>query len=297
MAITFHEKRTAQGCFEMPKIALKFPDGKTKSLRIDGYVKEMLDGFHHAVHNHHTSAVIICDGKSGLGKSTLSNQLGLYLDRNFNLNKIHFTPESFLNGLAVAEKGSYICFDEAMLLSNRQTLSAINKMVVVAMSMIRSKNIFVSFCVNSIFDLDKNLAISRADVLYHLYGSHLYDRGKACAFFKSRTGEDRLKQLYLWGKKNYDYSRPKANFVFNFNKEFVVDEQKYEELKQKGVNEFLRRSEPRISRAEKDRNKLIHYLNTEHKMLPKEIAELISLETRAIQLILRKIRDSEESST
>jgi len=174
-----------------------------------------------------------------MGKTTLGNQVGITLDENYGLEKIFYNPEDFLKALQKAKKGDCLMFDEAMLISSRSALSAINKMIIQAMSMIRSKRIYIIFCVNSIFDLDKNLAISRADLLLHVYGKSLIDRGKFSAFFKGTDGIDRIKQLYLNGKKFYNYGIPRCNYRSRFSKEFVVDEKEYERRKQKGVNAFL----------------------------------------------------------
>lgn len=206
---------------------------------------KILDGFKWACKEKNTSAVLIIDGRSGMGKTTLAHQIGKYCDPDYNLHKCHWLPETFLNGaegkigLSQAKKGDFILFDEAMILSNRATMSQINKMVVMAMSMIRSKNIIVAFCVNSVFDLDKNLALSRADILLHVYGESLTDRGRFMAFFKGSDGQDRLKMLYLLGKKYYDYGKPKSNFFTTFSSNFVVNEKEYEEGKQKAISEFL----------------------------------------------------------
>jgi hypothetical protein len=106
--------------------------------------------------------------------------------------------------------------------------------------MIRSKNLCIIFNVNSIFDLDKNLALSRADLLLHCYGESLTDKGKFLAFFKGGDGRDRIKELYIYGKKYYSYANPKSNFNTTFTEYFVVDEIEYETKKQIGVNNFLK---------------------------------------------------------
>lgn len=212
-----------------------------KKVYIDGYYKQLLDDFKDAVEKHNTSIVIIFDGKSGKGKTTLSNQTGNYLDPNFDLKNIYYEPETFLKGLADAKPGSYHSFDEAMIISSRSAMSTVNKMIIQAMSMIRSKRIYVSFCVNSIFDLDKNLVLSRADALMHVYGEGLVDRGRFATFFKAKGDNfDRVKLLYLHGKKYYDYSKPRANFIGRFVKEFIVNEKKYEVEKQIAIDKFLK---------------------------------------------------------
>lgn len=225
---------------------------------IDGYYKQLLDDLKDAVHNHDTSIVLTFDGKSGKGKTTLSNQTGKELDPNFNLKNIYYSPEKFIKGLAEAKKGDYLSFDEAMIFSSRSAMSQVNKMIIQAMSMIRSKNIFVSFCVNSIFDLDRNLVLSRADVLLHVYGEGLVDRGRFVAFFKSKgDNRDRIKELYLLGKKFYNYSKPKGNFIARFPKYFVVNEKKYEAQKQIAINEFLTEGTDSYSKKNRRFDRLI----------------------------------------
>jgi len=222
-------------------------------LYFDGYTHTLLSFFKNAVHNHNTSVVLLFDGRSGMGKTTLSNQVGIFLDPNFDLNKMFYTPDTFLEGLNNAKKGDYICFDEAMILSNRAAISKVNKMIVIAMSMIRSKQIFVGFCINSLFDLDKNIAIFRSEVLFHVYGDTLIDRGRYATFFKGKDTENKLKKLYLLGKKYYDYGKPFANYVGSFTKEFVVDEKEYERQKQEGVNIFLKGIETKSSKRKDER--------------------------------------------
>ena len=231
----------------------------------DGYLDTQLKIFKRAIEKHNTSAVFVIDGRSGMGKTTLANQVGITLYENYGLKNIYYNPEDFLKALKVAKKGEVLVFDEAMLISSRSALSAINKMIVQAMSMIRSKRIYIIFCVNSIFDLDKNLAISRADLLLHVYGKSLIDRGRFSAFFKGTDGRDRIKELYLNGKKFYTYGKPRCNYRGKFSKQFVVDDEEYEKQKQTGVNAFLTGSKgtggTRTQAAFESRNKLIRALS------------------------------------
>lgn len=260
--------------------------GQEGTFGLDGYLYELIEFFKDAIDNHKTSVVLVFDGKSGFGKTTLNNQVAITLDPNYSLKNLYYTPETFLEGLRNAKPGDYICFDEAMLLSNRSALSSVNKMIIIAMSMIRSKRIYVSFCVNSIFDLDKNIAIYRADLLLHLYGDNLIDRGKYAAFFKAKDGNDRLKDLYLKGKKFYDYSQPKANFVARFPKEFVLDENEYEKQKQAGVNNYLSghmSREQGLSKEKIEVMKLTEYIKKKYGGKDEEIADCLNKTYHAIK--------------
>lgn len=258
---------------------------------LDGKLREVFDVYKKVVHTRNTSFVGIIDGKSGMGKSTLSFQLAKYCDPNFSLDKVFFNPESFLEGLSIAQKGDCLIFDEAMIVSNRSTLSAINKMITQSMSLIRSKNLFIFFNVNSLFDLDKNLSIYRADILLHCYGSNLGSRGKVMAFFKGADDVDRLKMLYLLGKKYYDYSKPRSNFYAKFTSHFVVDTVEYEKKKQVGVNAFLSGTKETGSKAITERDRAINYIWKNCNIKQEEIAEVLGCSPRTIGYAISKYRE------
>jgi len=241
-------------------------------------LREILDGFKWAIHSKKQSAVIITDGRSGMGKTTISLQIGKYITPNFSLKDVYFTPESFIEALSYTKEGDTLIFDEAMLLSSRAALSSINRMIVIAMSMIRSKKLCIIFNVNSIFDLDRNLALSRADLLLHCYGESLTDKGKFLAFFRGADGIDRIKQLYIHGKKYYSYGQPKSNFNSTFSSYFVVDEDEYERLKQIGVNKFLKGQRS---------NENLKYKQQRNKLL-KIIYELKDIPLRELETFLKE---------
>lgn len=257
-------------------------------------LRELLDGFKWAIHNKKQSAVVLVDGRSGMGKTTISFQMARYMSPNFSLDNVHFTPDDFLNALTTTNKGDTLIFDEAMLLSSRSTLSAINKMIVVAMSMIRSKNLFIIFNVNSIFDLDKNLALSRADLLLNCYGDSLTDKGKFIAFFKGGDGRDRIKELYIYGKKYYSYSHPKGNFFTTFSAEFVLDEDEYEKKKQIGVNTFLKKAKTKLSEKQRtSRDASVKYFSEVLNYTAEKIAGIINISAIQVHRILHNEPDDD----
>ena len=265
--------------------------------KLPSKLREILDGFKWAIHNKKQSAVVIVDGRSGMGKTTISFQMAKYMSESFNLDYVHFTPEAFLEALTKTNKGDTIVFDEAMLLSSRSALSAINKMIVVAMSMIRSKNLFIIFNVNSIFDLDKNLALSRADLLLNCYGDSLTDKGKFVAFFKGADGRDRIKELYINGKKFYSYTNPKGNFFTTFSSEFVVDEDEYEEKKQIGVNTFLKGSKTALSEKNKtSRDRLVVHMYDIEGLTQEQIAEIANLDRGTVADILKRYKNDKKQA-
>ena len=262
-------------------------------------LRQILDGFKWAIHNKKQSAVIITDGRSGMGKTTISFQIAKYMTPDFSLDNVHFTPESFTEALTRTKKGDTIIFDEAMLLSSRAALSSINKMIVIAMSMIRSKNLCIIFNVNSIFDLDRNLALSRADLLLNCYGDSLTDKGKILAFFRGSDGQDRIKQLYIHGKKFYSYGYPKSNFNTTFPSHFVLDEEEYERRKQIGVNRFLKATKTEVGQKERaSRDKLIGFIYDNREILnitQEKIGEIADINRTTIITALKRLKDPPKS--
>lgn len=257
-------------------------------------VIELLEVYYYAVHKKNQSVVGITDGRSGLGKTTFTFQIAKYLDPTFSLAKVHYNPDTFLYGgdgkigLKQAKQGDFIMFDEAMMISGRTALSKYNIAIVQAMSMIRSKNIFVWFCANSIFDLDKNLALFRTEILFHIYGKNLLDRSKVMAFFTGADGNEKIKYLYIMGKKYYDYAKPHSNFNVNFPAHFIFDQNEYDKQKDQGVNEFLTQlDKSKSSVASKHRDKLIMALREEGFQY-KEISKMGGISEPTIAKIIKE---------
>lgn len=249
-------------------------------------LKKNLDNYKHEVLNKNTSLVMIIDGRSGQGKTTLSSQIGCYFSPDtFSLDHLCFTCEQFIEQLKKAKKGDCIVFDEGMLLTSRSAMSLINKAIIIMMSQIRSKNIFVIFNINSVFDLDKNIALHRADCLLHVYGEEgkLGSRGRF-AVFPTKWGM--LKNLYIHGKKFYSYAKPRAAFIDKFSKFFPFDDAEYEKKKQKAINEFMVNDKSSNTLTMIQRNKLIIYLKNQYNESTKKIAEISGLTDRTIRQVL-----------
>jgi len=164
------------------------------------------------------------------GKSTLSFQVARYVDPTFNLERVVFNVDTFLDALIKAQPGQAIVFDEAIIVNSRSALTEFNKKIIVAMTQIRSKGLFIFFNIPSVFDLDRNLCLNRAHLLLHCYQDNFGERGRYTVFNK-----DKMKLLYLKGKRLYSYGFPKANFYAKFSEYFPLDREAYERKKQKEI--------------------------------------------------------------
>ena len=130
------------------------------------------------------------------------------------------------------------------------------------MSMIRSKQIFVIFNVNSIFDLDKNLPLHRADMLVNLYPRDGKFAARGC-YQVIPAAEGKIRKVYIHGKRYYDYSlayKIKA-FKDTFTSFFPFDDEEYNRRKDKAIEEYHShgaKTEAKLSM--KSRDKLIRYI-------------------------------------
>lgn len=170
----------------------------------------------------------VVDGDEGSGKSVLAMQICQELDPSFDVDRIVYNAEDFINKIKNAKKGQAILLDEGYASANaRASLSEVNRALVALATEMRQKNLFVVICIPSFFDLDKYFAIHRSRALFHVYFNHAGDRGQFIVYPKAAK-----KLLYLYGKKNYSYAEPHSPWpAMRFLNYYVVDEVEYRRRK------------------------------------------------------------------
>lgn len=212
----------------------------------------------------------IVDGEEGVGKSVLAQQIAKTLDPDFDLDKIVFTSDDFLKIVKdpKTKKGTCIVLDEAFAAANnRSSLSEINKAMIGVATEMRQKNLFILYVIPSFFDLDRYFALWRSRALFHVYFTDNEDRN-----FIIFPKEEK-KQLYLLGKKKYDYNKPRSPFPpFTFTGEYMVDEQEY---RLKKANAFKKRTVSNLAkRWLEQRNAYIKYIHSALGLHPIEIGKI-----------------------
>ena len=245
---------------------------------MDGYLHANLKDARDIVENKNQSLIIINDGKTGLGKTTLSFQEAVFLSRGdptkFNLNHVLFDPEPSFEKVANSEKGCVWIFDESVIFNSRSAMSQYNKSMLLLLSTIRSKQIYVILNIPSFFDLDRGITMDKANVLIHLYGNHFGDRGKFMVF-----DDKRMKNLFLFGKKTYSYGGVKSNFFGSFGAKFMLDSFLYDELKKREIKKILvGQIKEGSNKIRTQRDFLVSYLTQKMDMVYKEVSDLFPSE-------------------
>lgn len=221
---------------------------------------------------------VVLDGQEGTGKSTLALQLALYCDPTFNLSRVVFTIDQFLEAVENATKGQAIVFDETMgYLGSRGSMSKFNRVLIKVFSEMRSKNLFIFLNIPSFFELDKYPAIHRSVCLLHIH-----KRGDFLGFnYNSK------KLLYVAGKKFYSYSFPSASFIGSFVKYFPIDKKAYEEKKKKSIFEY-NDAMSKEKKIQEQRNKLVRWVYANFGVTEQDIADVIGLEQTTVHYIINE---------
>ena len=223
---------------------------------LDGYLKRNMDEAKRVIKKD-WDMIFIIDGYEGSGKSVLAQQVAKFCDSEFNVDRVCFTPEQFIKVVTNCPKFGAIVFDEAMTgLSSRAAMSEINRMLVAVLAEIRQKNLFVLIVMPCFFEMDKYAAVWRSRALFHVYTGKNMERG-----FFSFYGQDKKKDLYVFGKKFYSYKQVKPNFRGRFTKGYTIDEDIYRAKKYEALKNRERKSEgtipPRYRKWKDQRNIMI----------------------------------------
>jgi len=259
----------------------------------DPIIKKELERVRLRVLKNDLDYVGIYDGEEGVGKSVLAMQHAVYLDHNFSLSNIVFTADDFIKIIKDpnTKKGTCIVLDEAFSAANsRASLTEVNRAMIGLATEMRQKNLFILIVIPSFFDLDRYFALWRSRALFHLYFTPEYER-RYIVFDKRKK-----KDLYLHGKKRYDYSYPKSPFPpCTFYNQYTVNEKDYREKKSLA---FQKRTVSNMARNWlEQRNALIkfvvRYFNVNGEEINKVLASfnVTPMTHQAISLIMKGIED------
>lgn len=207
-----------------------------KTINLHNRLKEKLDNIKKIVKKK-WDAVFIIDGHERIGKSTLGMTAAWYL------SDAKLTIDNFAAGMSdAAEKieklpeKSILFVDEGSLVFNsKDSMTREAKKLQKVLDVVGQKNMIFIIVLPSFFDLNKNIATRRSKFLLHVYTASDMRRGRFTYF-----GPNKKRLLYALGKKNYgSYSKPRSDWLGDFDDFKLPFDDEYKELKKKSLAESL----------------------------------------------------------
>jgi predicted transcriptional regulator len=205
-----------------------------KKAYVDSILRSNLDDMKKDIHKD-DDIVLIVDGKERIGKSVFAMLVGWYMsDGKLVLDDICLTPDEFKDKVKKAKKYDVVIFDECYLgMSSADAMRTYNRLLKKLLVTVGQKNLVIILVLPSVFDIDKYVALHRADALLHCF-KHKGTRGHF-SFYNNH----KLKQLYILGKKMYSYWKPSPNFARRFTNFYAVDEESYRKKKSESLIKLL----------------------------------------------------------
>lgn len=183
--------------------------------------------------------VMIIDGNTGEGKTTLACQIAKYVDPNFDSHNLYYDGDEYIKGCIYAGKYSAVVYDEAYRdWSSTRVMSSMSHRLNAMMMEIRQNNLFHIIVLPSFFDLNKTMAIFGSDSLIHV-----------CRRSGNRIGGFKYfhrplkKYLYIQGKKFYNYAAAKRLIRGTFGPKMPINEEAYLVKKKEMLQRLMRGEE------------------------------------------------------
>ena len=206
-------------------------DGIEYSFSVDAKLKHFLDEkVIKRINGRDKDYVMLVSGYEGAGKSTWAIQAAKYVDNNFCLDRVVFTPEAFRAAINAAEKGQCVVYDEAVTgLTAGGSITKVGRLLKSMMMQMRQKNLFVIIVIPSVFELNKYAVLHRAMCLFHVLEKK--NRHSWVGYNKRDT-----KNTYILGKKNHSM-KIKSRFTGRFYGNLPLNEEDYKKKKQDSLDE------------------------------------------------------------
>jgi len=146
--------------------------------------------------------VYVVIGQEGSGKSTFTFQQAKFIDHSFNLDRICFTADQFLEQITSAPRGAVVVFDEAFRgFSSKSSQSKVNKVLVQAMMEVRRRNLIIFIVIPSLILLEHYIVVHRSNAIFSIYKRNP-TKGRKYWGWKA-YGRNKSGELYDKAKKNY----------------------------------------------------------------------------------------------
>lgn len=146
--------------------------------------------------------VYVVVGKERTGKSFFTFQQAKYIDPTFNIDRICFTPDQFLEQIKKAPPGSAVVFDEAFRgFSTKASLSKVNRALVQAMMEVGRRNLIIFIVLPSFSLLEWYIATHRSSILFYVYKATTKN-GTPYRAWRAYNNKKKT-EIYYKSKKNF----------------------------------------------------------------------------------------------
>lgn len=281
----------------------KYPKGTFKHQKsdgrfIDGYLYENIETLAKRIVDDMTFLGIVYSStlEVGTGKSVLCTQMGetwSYLmkkihniDVPFTMNNIVFKPKDLIERAFKVPKYSFILLDEW---EDAHYWSELGMSLRKFFRKCRQLNLFMMVIIPSFFQMPISYAVSRSVFAIDVKFEQDFQRG-----FFSFYSFNKKKELYIKGKKFYNYNVVRPDFDGRFFDGYGVDEETYRATKLRDMQEFDE-DEQRPSKAtiEKEVKAKIAYnvVNNDTGMTTKILAQAYGCSERTIQQYAKDYRE------
>jgi len=197
---------------------------------LDRYMLKNLDYVKDKVKHNKDSLIALVDGRPGSGKSTGIWQFLNYLsDGRLTLDNCVFNLKDFKDKIDNAKPFEPIWLDEGFEFNKRKSRSQDNFDLLGTLQKARAKQLFIFIALPVVYDLDKNVILSLAQMFIHFHRQG--DFGKR-GFYKVYDSNG-MKRLWLFCSKDMTYNDKKAcpRFFAHTTKAFYFDQEAYEKKK------------------------------------------------------------------
>lgn len=249
-------------------------NGEKKTLYMDTQLhRQLTKNVQRSVQKKDMDYLTVIDGLEGAGKSVLGMQVAKILDPNFTVDNIAFTPIQFVKKVISAKKFSCIVFDEAFTgLSSKSSMSNANKLIVETLMESRQRNLFLIIIMPTFFYLERYVVLHRAKSLFHIIFEKDGRRGRWLLY-----NQDRMKKLYIYGKKYMTYRQTKPIIHGTFHDTYTVDEKQYRDIKHDSLIRKID-SKTDLNKYQEYLYALFYHLNKNKVYTQNQIVDIIKQE-------------------
>jgi len=275
--------------YKRNRIPFSVPGRVEDHYYMDGYLRENLDLLKRINKKDWDFVIIVSSsGIPRVGKSVLAQQIGYYLDDNgFDLSNVCPSAEKFQKRakeiFRSKKKGVALVYDEAKFgLDARRAMETVTKALLDFFAECGQLNAYLILVLPDYFDLKKEMCLNRSICLINCEYKNEFERG----YFKFYSRVNK-KMLYMRGKEYHNYNAYKCNFSGRFYDFYTIDEKGYRKQKSDYlINGQASQTGATTTALRKQRNELINWLFINVDLPVKEIARLVGITPRGVNMII-----------